>query len=90
MRGQDDRDALRPFSRKALPHRMPLLRIETGRRLVRADDLRSLMSAAGDRHAALHPARQRVDFASSRSVIWTVESFVALAARRVLNAKYRA
>ena len=63
MRGQDDGHARIAQEADHLPHVLPQLDIDAGRRLVEKQHLRLVRQGLGDQHAALHPSRQRHDLA---------------------------
>ena len=61
VRGQDQRHALLLEPEQPVPHHVPGLRIQAGRRLVQEQDLGLVDQRPGDGEAALHAARQRLD-----------------------------
>ena len=61
VRRDDERDAFTFESIETVPDEMAGLRVESGRRLVENEDLRTIDESAGNGQSSLHAARQIVD-----------------------------
>jgi hypothetical protein len=61
VRGEHQRHAALLEPEQALPHQVAGLRVEAGGGLVEQHQVRLVHQRPGDRQAALHAARQRLD-----------------------------